>query len=165
MFSEPPTERTFPWTAVGIAAAAVLILLGVLVMLSHKRAAATNALQPLAPYAAQLTLTDVQMSESTSLSGGKSTYIDGNITNNGPRTVTGVNVQTLFANDEKLAPQVETGPLMLVRTHEPYVDTEMVAADPLPPGAKREFRLTFEAIGTNWNQALPEIHVTSVSTR
>ena len=74
-------------------------------------------------------------------------------------------VQTLFANDEKLPPQVETGPMLLIRSRQPYIDTEAMSADPIPPGAKREFRLTFEAIGSNWNQALPEIHVISVGTR
>ena len=116
MFQEPPAERTFPWTAVGIAAVAVLLLLGVFLILGHKRGVATNTVQPLAPYAVSLALTDLHMIESTSVGNVKQTYIDGNITNNGAKTVAGVMVQTLFANDEKLAPQVETGPLMLIRT-------------------------------------------------
>ena len=43
---------------------------------------------PLDPYAASLPLTNLKPSESTSLSGGKSTYIDGHVANNGSRTVT-----------------------------------------------------------------------------
>ena len=165
IFSEPPVERMFPWAAVGTATLAVLILLGVLLMLGHKRAAATNTVQPLASYASSLAITDLHMIESTSVGNTKQTYIDGSIANNGSQTVTGLIVRTLFANDEKMAPQIETGPLMLIRTREPYVDTEMVSAEPLTPGTKREFRLTFESIGSNWNQTLPEVHVTSVATR
>ncbi len=105
------------------------------------------------------------MSESESLSGGKSTYIDGFLKNTGAKTVTGATVQVLFANDMALPPQVETLPLALIRTHQPYVDTQPVSAAPIAPGDEREFRLIFENISSNWNQQLPEIHVTQVSTR
>ena len=105
------------------------------------------------------------MIESTSISGGKSTFIDGHIRNTGPRTVTGATVQVLFANSEALPPQIETQPLTLIRTREPYVDTQLVGAAPLAPGDGREFRLIFESIGSNWNQQLPAIHIVQVSTR
>ncbi len=71
------------------------------------------------------------MSESENISGGKYTYIDGHIKNIGAQTVTGVTVQVLFANDVALPPQVETQPLALIRTHDPYIDTQMVSASPL----------------------------------
>ena len=41
------------------------------------------------PYAASLPITNVVMSESGNLAGGKVTYIDGHITNTGNKTVTG----------------------------------------------------------------------------
>ena len=53
----------------------------------------------------------------------------------------------------------------VIRTREPYVDTQPVSAAPLVPGAEREFRLIFENINSNWNQAEPEIHVVGVRTR
>ena len=37
-------------------------------------------------YAASLPITDIKMSESSNLAGGKVTYIDGHIANNGNRT-------------------------------------------------------------------------------
>lgn len=165
LFGKRPEEKSFPTAAVAIASVAVLILVGVLVMLGRRPAPAPNTPLPLAAYAANLGITDIQMSESSSLAGGKSTYIDGHITNHGQATVTGIQVQVLFANSEALPPQIETLPLSLIRTHEPYVDTEPVSADPLTPGAEREFRLIFENIGANWNQTLPEIHVTAVQKR
>ena len=64
-----------------------------------------------------------------------------------------------------MPPQVETTPLNLIRTHEPYIDTQPIADAPLAPGDEREFRLIFEDIQSNWNQQLPEIHVVKVSTR
>jgi hypothetical protein len=165
MFSEPPVDRAFPTTAVAIASVALFILVGVLFLLGRRHPDEPNKVLPLAAYAPNLGFSDIAMSESTSLSGGKSTYIDGHITNHGQSTVTGITVQVLFRNDEAMPPEVETVPVALIRTHEPYVDTQPVSADPLAPGAEREFRLIFENIGSNWNQALPEIHATSVQTR
>jgi len=152
-----------PWVIAG-----VVVLLGLAVMLvmgRHKDGPPPNAVLPLDPYAATLTFSEPKMSESTSLSGGKSTYIDGRVKNSGTKTVTGATVQVLFANDMAMPPQVETLPLTLIRTHEPYVDTQMIADAPLAPGDEREFRLIFENVATNWNQQLPEIHVVKVSTR
>jgi hypothetical protein len=60
---------------------------------------------------------------------------------------------------------VETLPLSLIRTREPYIDTQPVSAAPLKPGDDREFRLIFEAIPTNWNMQLPEIRIVRVDTK
>jgi hypothetical protein len=105
------------------------------------------------------------MSESTSLSGGKSTFIDGHIRNAGSSTVTGVMVQVLFHNEEQMPPQIESLPLALIRTREPYVDTVPVNAAPLKPGDDREFRLIFESIPSNWNMQMPEIRVIRVEKK
>jgi hypothetical protein len=155
---EPIPERRFPAAAVGIATVAVVILLTVVVLLGRRHGA---SLDP--AYAANLAVDSLQMSESTSLSGGKSTFVDGRVTNRGPLTVTGATVQVLFRNDETLPPQAFTLPLTLIRTREPYVDTEPMSAEPLAPGASREFRLIFENINANWNGQLPEVHVTGAA--
>ncbi len=167
MFTEPPKERTFPTTAVAIAAVAVVILIALLVLMGRRNGRAMNpdVMQPLAAYASNLALTDIQMSESTSLSGGKSTYIDGKIANHGSSTVTGVTVQVLFANDNAMPPQIQTVPLNLIRTREPYVDTEPVSVAPIPPGGQADFRLIFENVGDNWNGQQPEIHIVQVTTK
>jgi len=167
MFAEPAAERSFPTTAVAIAGAAIAILVAVLLLLGHRGAGAPapNVLQPLASYAPNLAITNVQMSESTSLSGGKSTYIDGHIANHGSAIVSGVTMQVLFANDEAMPPQMETVPLTLIRMRQPYIDTEPVSAAPLAPGAEADFRLIFEDVNQNWNQQTPAIHVTQVATR
>jgi hypothetical protein len=167
LFTPPsPEQGSRPKAPILIAAGLVILLVIVLMVTSRgHRAPAAGTILPLAPDAASLALSDLAMSESTSLSGGKSTYIDGHIRNNSSRTVTGVTVQVLFRNDVGLAPQVETLPLLLIRTHEPYVDTEPVSAAPLAPGDEREFRLIFEDINSNWNVNLPEVHITGVATR
>lgn len=167
MFSEPPQEKSFPTTAVSIAAVAIVILVAFLVLMGHRGAPepAPNSLQPVAAYAANLPLTGIQMSEADIPSGGKQTYIEGHIANHGSSTVTGITVQVLFANDQAMPPQIQTVPLTLIRTREPYVDTEPVSAAPITPGAEAEFRLIFEGVATNWNQQQPEIHVIRVATK
>jgi len=164
MFSEPPVERGFPKTAVGIATAAVLILVGVVVILSRRPAQLDNA-QQAAAYGPNLVISGIDMSESNSLSGGKSTYIDGRIKNNGSATVTAITVHVGFPSETGTPPQVKIETMQFIRTREPYVDTEPISADPLTPGAEREFRLTFENIDPSWNQQQPEIHISGIQTR
>lgn len=163
----PPTSRSagMPLSAWLIAGAVVLAVVAALVLIGHRKVPAVTGVQPVDAYAASLQLSGLQMSESTSLAGGKSTFIDGRIRNAGSSTVTGVTVQVLFHNEEQMPPQVETLPLSLVRTREPYVDTEPIRAAPLNPGDEKEFRLIFESIPGNWNMQMPEIRVIGVDKK
>jgi len=169
LFSGPPPEPSHRgWTiAVAVAAALLLLIAGVFLLRSGKPAApaAQNTVLPADPYAPSLVFSQLAMSQSTSLSGGTSTFIDGRVKNTGPATVTGVTMQVLFRNDVGLAPQVETLPLTLIRTHEPYIDTEPVSAAPLKPGDEAEFRLIIETVSGNWNQELPELVAVKVARR
>jgi hypothetical protein len=166
MFSEPTPERSFPTTAVAIAAVAVVVLVAVLVMLGRRGPVVQpNTLLPVDAYADNLQVSGVEMSEAGSLAGGKSTYIDGHIANKGDKTVTGVTVQVVFANDTGMSPQIETVPLNLIRTREPYVDTQPMSAAPLAPGGEADFRLIFEDIQPSWNQQTPVMRAVKVSTR
>jgi hypothetical protein len=151
------------WGVAGVVILAIVV--GLLFATRHKAQAPSNTPQPLAAYASNLALSQLAMSESTSLSGGKSTFIDGHIQNTGGQTVSGITVQVLFRNDEAMPPQVETLPLSLIRTREPYIDTQPVGAAPLKPGDERDFRLIFESIPTNWNSQMPEIHIIGVETK
>jgi len=164
--SKPPEGGGVPVAAWGIAGLAVLaVVIGLIFATRHKSQAPPNTIQPLAAYAAELHLSQLAMSESTSLSGGKSTFIDGHIQNAGAETVSGITVQVIFRNDEAMPPQVETLPLSVIRTREPYIDIQPVSASPLKPGDQRDFRLIFETIPANWNTQMPEIHIISVDTK
>ena len=167
LFAEPTPARTFPTAAAAIAAVAVLILIAVLVVLERRGPAAPSphTLQPIAAYASNLEVSGLQMSESTSMSGGKQTYIEGHIANHGPQTVTSLTVQVVFANDTHMAPQIETGPLNLIYMRQPYVDTRPVSASPIAPGAGADFRLIFDDVSDNWNQQLPQVRIVQAETR
>lgn len=157
------SDDPLPVNAWAIAGLVVLgAIAAMLVLGRHKPLGFGGGILPVDPYAAQLPLSGFAMSESTSLSGGKSTFVDGVIRNVGRRTVSAVTVQVLFKNDEGMPPQVETIPLTLIRVREPYIDTQPVSLAPIKPGDEREFRLIFEKIGANWNTQVPEIRLVRV---
>ena len=155
-----------PLATWAIAGAVVLLLLGgILLATHHKPPTPAGVILPLDPYAPSLVFSDLQMSESASVTGLKATYIDGHVRNTGSHTVTAATLQVLFANDMQMPPQIEPVELTLIRTHEPYIDTQPISAAPLAPGDTREFRLAFENISSDWNQQLPAIHPTQITTK
>src|SRR6185437_976902 len=80
IFTPPPTRSTgMPLSAWLVAGAVVLAVLGALVLAGHRKTAAVTGVQPLDGYSSSLPISQLKMSESTSLSGGKSTFIDGEI--------------------------------------------------------------------------------------
>ncbi len=167
MFTEPErAARGLPTAAMAVAAVVVLIAVALLLILGRRqRAPAAATGTPSAAYAPQLVLSDVQMSESTSFSGGKETFVDGRITNRGASTMTGATVEVSFPADGGLTPQTETVPMTLIRTRQPYIDTEPMSAEPMAPGSTGEFRLTFDDIRPDWNQQVPVIRVTGVTLK
>ena len=170
MFSQQsPQEREprspLPWVIAGIA---VLLILGTIVLLGHRAAPANPGGAGMAtadPYAANLPISNVQMSQAGNMVGGQTTYIDGQITNKGQATVTAITVQVAFHGFTEPIAQKSTTPLNLIRTREPEVDTESVAADPILPGQTREFRLIFDSLPQDWNQNYPEIRVIQVTSK
>lgn len=167
IFGAPPPERGgIPIAAWSVAALIVLVVVGVFIYVGRRRPAPPpTTLQPADAYAASLPLSQFAMSESENLSGGKLTYLDGHVTNSGNRTVTAVTVQVVFQNDLALAPQIDTIPLTLIRTRDPYIDTEPVSVAPLKPGDDREFRLTFETVPENWNTQMPFVRIIHTDLR
>jgi hypothetical protein len=165
-FGRPVERPGVPLAAWGVAALIVLAVAAGLIFLGRgKPVVAPNTLLAADPSAAELPLTDLAMSESTSLSGGKLTYLDGHIRNATSRTLQAATVQVVFQNDDALPPQVETLSLSLIRMRQPYIDTEAVSAEPIKPGEDREFRLIFETVPANWNTQMPEVRIIHATLR
>jgi len=157
---EQKPERN--WVPLGAAAAVVIgIAVVVFVVLDHGKTGAgvTPISAPADNYSASLPLGNLVMSESSSLSGGKVTYLDGHIRNTGGRTVTGATVQVLFRDYAHEVVNNFTQPLTLIRTREPYIDVEPVSEAPLLPGAEADFRLIFEGVKQDWDGAYPEVRI------
>jgi len=117
------------------------------------------------PYSGNLTISNLAMSESSNLAGGKVTYLDGRIANNGNRTVTRITVQVLFRDPAHEVAQNETQPLKIIRTRDPYVDVEALSAAPLKPDEAEEFRLIFDTVARDWDGVFPEIRIIHVDTK
>jgi hypothetical protein len=161
-------EKTswLPWIA-----AAVVILVGLVFLIvaggrSHPDATANNAGMAAAdPYAVKLAISGLQMSEATSFSGAKVTYVDGQLANTGDKTLSAITVQVGFHSDVGQFAQRIAVPLSFIRTRQPYVDTEPVSAAPIEPGQTRDFRLIFDTVPADWNLQFPEIRVINVHTK
>ncbi len=158
-----PRERN--WLPLIIATGVVLVIAVVAVLaVEHGRSKPTvtpiNAAAD--PYAANLPITHLVLSESANLAGGKVTYVDGHIANKGAETVTAVTVQVLFRDAAHEVAQNETMPLKLIRTREPAVDLQPVSGAPLKPGDERDFRLIFDPVTPDWDGAYPQIRILHV---
>jgi hypothetical protein len=105
------------------------------------------------------------MSESSNLAGGKVTYVDGHIANQGSRTVTGVQVQVTFRDYANKVAQSQKMPMTLISMRDPYIDTVMISAAPLKPGAAQDFRLNFDAVSPDWSGTLPDVRILHVDTK
>jgi hypothetical protein len=165
--SQTKREATswMPWI---VAAVVIVVALGALVLVGGHSTPVTPAgsgMAPADPYAPKLTVSGLQMSEATSFSGAKVTYIDGQIANTGDKTLTGITVQVGFKSDTGEYAQRIAEPLSLIRTREPYVDTQPVSAAPIEPGQSRDFRLIFDAVPPDWNQQMPEVRIIGVRAK
>lgn len=161
-----PPERN--WIPLAVAAAIVLaILAGIFLIFGRGNTGVTVTplTAPLAPYADNLVITHVVMSQSSNLIGGQVTYVDGHIVNQGNETVTGITVQVLFHDYAHEVAQNETQAMKLIRTREPYIDVEPISAAPLKPGDAQDFRLIFETLTQDWDGTYPEIRIVRVETK
>jgi hypothetical protein len=161
----PPSKEprsVLPWAVAGTVVGVVVLVL----LLLGRSPAPSNpggaGLAPADPYAASLTISNIQLSESSAMIGGKQTYVDGSITNNGSKTLTGITVQVAWYDFTHRIGQKNTIPLTLIRTRQPSIDIEPVSAAPIAPGQTREFHLIFDNVTDQWNQQYPELRVIAV---
>jgi len=153
-----------------MAAAAAIVLAiaaGVFLIYEHGKhtPTVTPSSAPTDPYAANLVISRLAMSEAGNLAGGKSTYLDGQIANSGSKTVSAITVQVLFHDPAHEVAWNQTQPLMLIRTRDPYIDVQPVSAAPLKPGDTRDFRLIFDNVPEDWDGAYPEIRIIKVDAK
>ena len=115
------------------------------------------------PYAANLKFGDLKMSQAQNFVGATVTYVDGTLTNNGAKTVSHAVVQVTFKDLYGQVAQIESVPVKVLQTSGPYLDTVELAVSPLAPGQSKQFRLIFEHLSGQWNQAYPDLQITNVT--
>jgi hypothetical protein len=164
LVQQPPLtkERESNWRPILVGIAAVVLVVGAITYFLHSGTTRQTAPDP---YAANLKLSDLKMSTAANFVGATVTYIDGTVTNTGAKTITHALIRVTFRNSIGEVAQAEDVPLRLLQTGGPYLDAVDLNASPLPPGESKPFRLTFEHVSTDWNQAYPELQVTEVAWR
>ncbi len=155
-------ERDSNLRPILLGVALVIIVVGAIALLTRgnpRGAAAPH------PYASNVRLSDLKMSAAENFVGASVTYIDGNVTNAGDKTVTHAIVHVAFKNSMGETAQAEDVPLHVLQTSGPYPDAVDLSLSPLAPGQSKPFRLTFEHISSDWNQAYPDLQVTDVAVK
>ena len=159
----PPVAREDgpPWGPI-IAAVGIVILV-VLGLIFFTRSEAKPAHNTTDPYATNLVFSGMKMSASENFAGGTVTFLDGKLSNNGDKMVTGVEVEITFKNGLGEVVQKEAQPARVLQLSGPYPDTASLQAAPLRPKTDRLVRFTFEHISSDWNQQYPELRIVHVT--
>jgi hypothetical protein len=155
---EPDHSRWF--IVVAIAVVVSLVLVAALLLREPVRTA------PKIPsYAAKLQISEIKMSQAQNFVGASVTYVDGNVANSGDRIVSRAVVRVTFRDLYGQVAQIEDVPIKLLQTSGPYPDTVDLTAAPLASGQTKPFRLIFEHVSEQWNQAAPELKILDVSLK
>jgi hypothetical protein len=155
---EPDRSRWF--IVVAIAVVVSLVFVAALLIREPVKTA-----PKIPPYAAKLQISDIKMSQAQNFVGASVTYVDGNIANSGDRIVSRAVVRVTFRDLYGQVAQIEDVPIKLLQTSGPYPDTVDLTAAPLALGQNKPFRLIFEHVSDQWNQAAPELKIIDVSLK
>jgi flagellar basal body-associated protein FliL len=135
-----------------IVGAAMLALTAVIALLWHSHTAAelsanasTIPTEEQKAYFRQLEFTDVHMSAAENFLGASLIYLDARVTNKGGKIVRRLDLDLTF---------VDTLNQVVLRERAHPVTRR---TPPLKPGEGRAFRVTFEHMPVDWNQAAPAI--------
>jgi hypothetical protein len=156
------TERDTSKRTIVIAIAVVVAVVGVVAFILRE-APKTHTGPP--PYAANLKFGDLKMSQAQNFVGATVTYIDGTLSNAGDKIVTHATVQVTFKDSYNQVAQIENVPVKVLQTGGPYLDTVDLSVSPLAPGQSKPFRLIFEHLSEQWNQAYPDLQITDVTVK
>ena len=156
------TERTTIWPTVGVGVLIVVIVVAIIAFVSR---AERKVPTPAPPYASHLKFGDLKLSAAQNFVGATVTYLDGEISNTGDKTVTHVMVEATFKNSLGEVVQQETQPVRVLKTTGPYPDAVDLTVSGLAPKKVLPFRLTLEHISTDWNQQYPDLKIVEVTTK
>ncbi len=136
-----------------IAAAAIVVIVGVLIFVTRPRLQTSSA--PVLntdqkTYLPEIVISDARMSAAENFLGHTVIYLDGEMVNRGNRTVRQIEIQMEFVD--------VLNQVVLRDTAFPL----MPPMPPLKPGATRAFQISFDHMPAEWNQAPPAITVKSV---
>jgi len=134
-----------------IVAAVLALIVAILVLQQHHAASHLSSAGAERPalgadqkaYLASLTFADLRMSAAANFLGDTVTYLDGSVTNKGSKPVHRLDVELNFVDTLNQVVLRETAHPLANRT------------TPLQPGEAVAFRVTFDHMPMDWNQAPP----------
>jgi hypothetical protein len=152
------------WTPILIGLAAVLVVVGAIVLISSRSKRSSPQADP---YAAKLQLSNLKLSAAENYVGGTVTYLDVTIMNNGDRTLVGADMQLAFKNTMNQVVQTETLPLRVLVQNQMggYPDLVDMNRASIGPGQNKTVRMTLEHISDDWNQSYPEMKLVNLKLR
>jgi heme/copper-type cytochrome/quinol oxidase subunit 2 len=160
----PPAEEERDTSRL-IISVAVTVVIAIVLIVAFLFRQPPKTVKPPSPYISQLKLSDFKMSAAENFIGATVTYVDGNITNAGNKTVTRVLVEVNFEDSIGQLAQREDLPLRVIRTNGAYLEPVDLNVAPLAPGQTEPFRLTFDSISAQWNHQYPDLTITDVTVK
>ena len=155
-------ERESNWKPILLGVALVVVIVGVIALLLRNP---PKVAAPPHPYAVNMKLSDLKMSAAENFVGASVTYVDGNVTNTGDKTVVHAMIHVTFKDSLGQVAQAEDIPLKILQTSGPYPEAVDLSVSPLAPGQTKPFRLTFEHVSADWNHEYPGLQVTDVALK
>lgn len=153
MPSPSPGKLKVSYIPIVIGAVVLLLLIAAAIYLNHSQKTTQPEAEASAEakaYVKNLDLSDVRMQAAENFMQQRVVEVDGNISNKGNRALNEVDVYCLFYNP--------SGQLV----HRERVPIVRAKSKPLYPGETRPFRLPFDTLPENWNQAMPNLVVAGI---
>lgn len=154
MAAPATAPRKFPLIPVVAAAIAVLLAVAAGVYLLRPQPVPSSDPTPSAEakaYLTHLTLSDVSMEATENFMKQRVVEVKGFIQDNGPRSLSSIDVFCLFYGLDGREIHRERLPIVNSRN------------SPLKPGEKRLFRLPFDALPDGWNQSMPKMVIAQIT--
>ena len=104
-------------------------------------------------YAAQIGFSDLHLGAELNFLNQQVTYVDGKVTNRGPKTVRRIRVRLTFHDVMN----------QIVLRDEQTIFGE--DAQGLQPGQNRDFQVRFDHVPDLWNQSVPDLQIINVRTQ
>lgn len=155
-------ERNWVPMAVGLVLV-ILVVVGIALIGRNRE----NASSHVDPYAANLQVSDMQLSQADNFMGATVTYLDFKLTNVGQRSVAGAQVEATFKNALGEVVQTERVPVRALQPNQlgGYPDLVDLGMAPLSPGQSKTVRLTLEHVSADWNQAAPDLRFVNLNLK
>ncbi len=153
---QPGSEEPRNYTPIIIGLVLVVVVVAAIAILGRNRSQSTAAPNP---YAGNLQVSDMKLSQADNFVGASVTYLDFKLTNTGTQTLVGGRVEATFHNTMGQVVQKEVLPLRVLVSNQlgGYPDLVDLSMANIGPGASKTIRVSLEHVSSDWNQAAPDL--------